>query len=746
VDGETTSQASYIVYCQGRKVLSSGLSDDELHRTGRWNEDEVDFVDQLVTNFDQGLLPIPDGSRLSSFLGDILLCKASRLTKKMKNAKLSSRSFVLSSASRDVKPGDCQMLSALQERFVMSLPSLSAQLEMRFNLARQWRAYFSDLCVAVGYPYLDVADWIASLEELESRAAQAETRMRTVRRRRVGLVAGGCATSAVPTAIAITSSLSQVGGGGGTARPQAIGSFMERIPGVISSQSLTHAGMSTAPTENDSDDASVASEGTFDDLLSDSPNDISDQLVVRKSLTSALNPNGHDDDFDSAMRFLAGLDSMNMIQQTRQKPRKDFRDWFTSGNPFLEAIAVYLEERNLPFEYVDCWVPSLAHEDAGNDVRLLPAGFVARDDQGDSMASALRAFGEYSKSFSFKPGKGLPGRVYKSGESSWQPSLSNVHPSVFARVGGAKVYGLKTAAAIPFSAPGVGRLIVVMYSTLDLPEDTLLTKQFSMELSKYSPQPKWKLVIEIGPGDESKDLSTSIQELNDADCDPNVSRDGESANGMQSSGHASSHSDGESTYDRSVEIRIATFLGDQIPSLDSKPSTAGESSSSLDRDTKEFLPDIMGMRLLLLRPASRRSPEENDAIDIVKSSFMNYTEKSQRSNGEIAILLAREWSCLRPSAQLPPSQGPWRPTVPRVSFVEETKLPSTTGPAEVVPETYKSHTLTSTIATGVDQAGSMRPLIHPFNVSFEPTPLPHNGTMLIYDHSIRNNNVNSVFH
>lgn len=723
--------ASYVVYCQGRKSFSNGLADDELHRTGRWNEEEVEFVDQLVTNFDQGLLPITDGTKLSSFLGDILLCKASRLTKKMKNAKLSSRSFVLSAGSQSIKAEDCRMLSALQEHFINSLPSDSAQLEMRFNIAKQWRTYFSNLCVEVEFPHLDVSDWIASLEELESRASEAESHMRNVRRRRMGLGRG--TTNDVPTTTSVNSSFSAGSDAGTASAPMT-----RFVPRPISSQSLaasrdvpSFAG-AAASQQNDLDDES---EGSFDDLVSDSPNDLSYQSLAPKFATPAK----LGDDFDSAMMFLMGQDSANMFQST---PRQtDFRDWSTSGNPFLEAIAVYLRERNFPFEYIDCWVPSLANNEASDEVRLLPAGFVARDDEDYSMSSALRAFGEYSKSFSFKPGSGLPGRVYMSGRSSWQLSLSDVHPSIFARVGGAKIYGLKTAAAIPLSAPGVGRMIVVMYSTRDLPEDLSLLDQCSMELSRYAPQPKWKLVIEIGDGEESKDLPASSEGLFGSLLDPTTARPEENANNTQKRGRSNSTVCGESTDDRNIETRIISLLGDQMPSFVSKSSTTGEpSSSTVAIDMEEYLPDIMRMRLLLLRPACKRSPEQNEAIEILISSFKNYAEESQRSNSEIAMLLAREWSCLKSCCPLSPAQDP-TVVMPPVPALDDSASLSASAAA---PDTYVSHVMDNPTANAGETA-SIRALLPPRYYDLQPTPLPHDGTMLVYDHSINKNSTNNNF-
>eukprot|EP00980_Cylindrotheca_fusiformis_P027634 scaffold21598_cov64-Cylindrotheca_fusiformis.AAC.1 len=76
------------------------------------------YVDHLVTTFDEGKLPVAEGVKLNTLLCDLLLCKSSRLTKKMKNAKLSTRTFkAAQSGPVVVNKEDCQILSALQETF-----------------------------------------------------------------------------------------------------------------------------------------------------------------------------------------------------------------------------------------------------------------------------------------------------------------------------------------------------------------------------------------------------------------------------------------------------------------------------------------------------------------------------------------------------------------------------------------------------------------------------------------------------
>jgi hypothetical protein len=166
-------------------MSGSTLSHREQSRTGRWTDEEIGFVDYLVNAFDHGDLPLPHGIKLNEFLGDILLCKSSRLTKKMKNAKLSVRSFELKSPLQHEVNPNCAILSSLQEKFLQSISTEASQLELKFNITKQWRTHFSNLCLQVGYENLDARDWIASLEELERRATIAEENIRKIRQKRM---------------------------------------------------------------------------------------------------------------------------------------------------------------------------------------------------------------------------------------------------------------------------------------------------------------------------------------------------------------------------------------------------------------------------------------------------------------------------------------------------------------------------------------------------------------------------------
>ena len=604
-------EAIYIVFSQGRKTLTSSLADADGLRTGRWTEEEVAYVDHLVTSFDQGQLPISNGSKLSSFLGDMLLCKASRLTKKMKNAKLSTRSFQLLSPKAETRINDeeFEVLSALQKRFIETMPTKASQLELRFNITKQWRTYFSDLCVQVGYPLLDVNDWIASLELLEHKTAQSEEKMRNVRRRRMGFHLRNNETYLSTSEIKTQSNTLPV-----QSRSNIQNNEVILGKHLLSSRMEDAFGKTTKDMCNDDHES----------LLDQTSHKIDgDESLAQYQIRS------YSEDLDEA--FMTLMDDEDSVISGHPALTK-------SRDPFLQAIAMYLEENDLPFQHADVWVPSFVQEgDPRSGVKLLHAGHVTRKDQMKTLFSSLQNFGEYSKSFSFAPGQGLPGRVYESNKVSWEFELGELNPSVFARKDGAMAYGVKTATAIPLSTAGVGRMVVVLYSCTNIVEDPNLASRCASALAKYSPEPKWKLVIEI---DENNTGVDSLQK-------------GSQGTNVMFPGNSSSASTVSAEQEDS-DARIVTLLGEQLSILSG--ISPGESTSSKET-TNNLLSQLMTIRLLLLRPADKRSAEENEMIGILKSSFNAYSQSSNRNERELAKILAKEWCCLK-SAFFPRNEAP----------------------------------------------------------------------------------------
>lgn len=611
---ELAIEASHIVYSQGKihQTLASNLPDSESHRTGRWTDEEVAFVDHLVRGFDNGELPIPQGTKLSAFLGGILSCKASRLTKKMKNAKLSTRSYNLqkSSATKPINMEECKLFSNLQEQFLAVLPYEYQKLELQFNIAKQWREFFSDLCVEVGNPFLDGSLFIASLEEYERLGSNAEEMMRNVRRRRMGFnLRSESIGGTSPTNSSVNSKPCELN----KLRPSVF------TPNTIPTIDIEVPHQATS-LGKDSDLQLFSSRGS---LEKSQPANVKPEVENLFGVDTAATPL---DDFKDFMKLMEGdqehFDSSNHSFGI-------FPPVNSARDPFLEAIAMYLEKYNLPYQHADVWVPSFANENTDEDVQLMHAGYVTRRDQDGRLWSAFENFGEYSKQFKFKPGVGLVGRVYASGKTMWEFQVNELDSAQFLRAGGAKEYGVRTATGFSFATPGVGRMVVILYSSNHIQQNDALAHQCASELSRFSPEPKWKLVIEIG---DDKTPPPVPKEKNYQVMD-HFSHGEKLAPSADAVGRVATKSSADSEVHN-----IISLLGEQLASqsLD---------DSKMD-DHAAFFQHFMSIRLMLLRPATKRSLEENEKIDVLTSSYKAYSAGNTRSGRELATLLAREWLCL----------------------------------------------------------------------------------------------------
>lgn len=641
-DPEIEAHSTYLLLSNNHSTISSSNLSREQQRTGRWTNDEIAFVDYLVNAFDKGSLPLPHGVKLNEFLGDILLCKSSRLTKKMKNAKLSTRSFVLGNIETMPSRCDRELLSNLQERFLASMPSESTRLELRFNLAKQWRTHFSNLCLQVGYPFLDSNDWVASLEEIETRATQAEDAVRRVRRRKM--------SQALQT------------DGGSTANSSV---FIGGVHADTAASQLQNELSITFDVPRTSDKLhTISADENHGHELEDSLDFLNSGFRSRSRTLSLdflnnIRDRAFSDDFDAALDTLINESGGTVAEAEKAETSSPH-----SCGLFLDAIVSYMEARNLPFQHADLWVPSFAPSEGAkaasqavdtDRLRLHHAGHASRGDLDESVAYKLREFGVYSDNFSFEPGHGLPGRVYETGEIFWERNVAETDPNVFERCGGAKVYGIKTAVGIPLSTDLVGRIVVTMYSCQDVPENMPLARDCAAELAKYSPEPKWKLCIDttsLNPGSMpmtpmqlaaagllDADDNLSLSSIFEADQQPSW----ESRNAATNA----SLNPTSGTFPDNEEKQLVALLGSHMP-VDHDPSSESRNQLQL----------FMTIRLLLLRPSCRRSAQENEMITILKNSFRAYMKDGQRDGKELARLLVKDWECLQMTYSLKSSTSP----------------------------------------------------------------------------------------
>lgn len=522
-----------------RSFIESSTKADN-RRTGRWTCEEIAYVDLIIENFEKGQLPLVDGMKLNDFLSNMLKSKQSRLTKKMKNAKLSTRAF-RRTTGYIVSQEEARKFSDLEDAFCYSIQDHKERAEMKFHMQKEWRDLFSQYCVTVGQP-VDADQWLGSVEEMDRRITMAKDIARRAKRK---LMIGNALRQDVQN-------------------PDK-GVFIDR------------SGMEQEREE--------------DDLLGDAY--VYDDVSQDKRNKTPPNP-----------------------------------------SPFLSKAHGYILRHNVPFEHMDVWVPSYVPSKEEDSCRLCYAGCATSDvhvvakGQPPKPLTAeeffkLTAFGEYSQKFSFQVGCGLPGRVYQSGDASWEQSVQYAPLQHFERCGGALECGIKTVVGIPIVSPTVGRIIVILYSRFDRGKDPELVDRLSKEFTKLLPTPAWKLVVDLG--------NPCVQTVPEVEPTPTQTQ--------------------TQTEKKDARVDdIISILGEHMPSDSSSPLFS-------------FLPGFMSLRLLLLRPQSSWSEPEIDIGRIMFGSFSSYSNAG-RSRKDIALLLARDYMFLMQSCQPIKTDGNYDNVIP----------------------------------------------------------------------------------
>jgi hypothetical protein len=669
-DHEIDAESPYLLLSNSNScsISCSGLSRGQ-QRTGRWTNEESALVDFLVTAFDQGLLPLPHGIKLNEFLGDMLLCKSSRLTKKMKNAKLSTRSFALGKSCLQFTISDREQLSKLQDDFLSSLPSESIRLVLKMNLTKQWRTHFYNICLQVGYSYLHEKEWTTSLQEMESRAKKAEEVIRRLRRRKMGLSQQIDRGSFVNP----NSMVEDIKTDFATSASTATTPTNTTHSSIVSNdqKSLT-APSSEEEGPNLKDDEERAFFSTLNSITK-RPRTLSTDFSV-SSVGNQGRLRSFSEDFDALLDVLTEetpTEGPDAYKGNTSSSDEKSSSKFDFTKPLLEAVVTYMETKNISFHHSDLWVPSFSPSGENNvgqsksvdvdQLMLYHAGYASRRDINNTSVNMLHEFGEYSSYFSFEPGKGLPGRVYASGVASWEHDVNDMDPKLFGRVEGAELYGVKTALAIPLNMALVGRIVVILYSCENIPEDSSLTQDLAAEFAKYSPEPKWKVTIDSNAASavsKTDELSMKLIMPSLKQDDPSCFSQHSPYQGLQSTnysqlasnmGHNTTRTMCSEVNDDREDHQLANFLDKNMPPASSSLSD-GQISSLTDSNT--LRPYFLSFRLLLLRPSIERTSRENEIIGILQQSSRAYVSENRRDAKELAMLIVKDWVCLKSTYSL----------------------------------------------------------------------------------------------
>lgn len=427
----------------GEESLGGKCGEDSNKRTGRWTTEETAYCDKLIAKFEAGELTLVDGVKLNDFLGGMLKSKQSRLTKKMKNARLSTKTYERTLGHIPALDEACE-LSKLEDAFFLSIPCPLQRAEMKVHMQKEWREKFSSYCMEVGQP-LDADDWLSSVEEMDRRATRAKNAARMARRK---LMMG----------IALRAD----------ARNPEHGVFIEKpdVDALAPEEAQAAKVLGTWEGAEAEDLVLMLSDSRF---ISSGAGELHDDPgIIESSDAGAL---------DQSAPFLSKIIS---YMQRHNVPFEHVDLWVPSFVPSnaQQADAAGSSSCRL------CYAGSATVEThVGPDGKTGVA--LSAEDQFN-----FQAFGDYSQNFSFDVGCGLPGRVYHTGLPTWEQSVHNAPRHHFERCGGAVQWGIRSVVGIPIASPNVGRIVVTLYSRHDREKDQELVGRLTGEFTRVSRRPR----------------------------------------------------------------------------------------------------------------------------------------------------------------------------------------------------------------------------------------------------------------
>ena len=449
-------------------------------RNGRWTKEEVDYVDYLMKLFTDGALPLPDGITLNDFLRSIFLCKSTRLRKKIKSANFCTRTYS-SNVSNEASLETCRELSKRQADFLRSLETKSDQQLLKFSISRIWTMHFFNYCVQHECEIVSARDWLESLEMIENQVtASKEAKKQRERRLKVDAIAKM------------------------TAKPSDKPSFYQ--PSLVNKALNSHslAGLVPQSLEVSNDTLSLS--------------DLSDTFISQEHASSLFMK----EHFNDVKRH--ETEEINDIINTKRAKfedevfskgtveicddEDDFCRQFGDWSPFISKINSFLQKEGLPFEYFDIWLASdsnqIKHdkdhlpEELSSLIEKKTEGIVLRHvghatrSNTDSILTLyhMNEFGKYSSKFNFPPGVGLPGRVLKSGVPLWDDAIEKSSLNHFPRREMAKAHGVRKALGIPMFNFPMGKVVVALYCSENVPGDFSLLQKCCMKLQGVELLPK----------------------------------------------------------------------------------------------------------------------------------------------------------------------------------------------------------------------------------------------------------------
>jgi hypothetical protein len=637
----------------------------------------------------------------------------------MKNAKLSHRSYTLQINPSLQNDTSLKVLSEAQEEFLNSVSSDIIRLVLQFNLSRSWRTHFSNLCLQVGYDNVDNQDWLDSLDAFDKCISQAEQKVRIQRRKRLikalrkdsmqesidGIYIGpppSPSSPQPPSPNNVTSSnASLIKPTNTTTTTNTTGAAVlikRKRSSSIALSSLAQK-FQSPPEQIPSSMTAIAPPVTGlhheqqQQQQQFQVNSYNNEMMVPMAslnvstypMTNTTNDNDIDNFSIGDLELSVCGDTYFNIQDNRRAK---------STNIFLSGIIKYLEEESLPFQYIDCWVPSSQDQGLGYvSTMLTHAGDACHSSLTTLEQYHLHEFGLYSKNYTFAPGAGLPGRCFTLNSSCWENDIQIAAPEYFKRVSCAKDAGIQTVVGIPIQCPSIGTIVVGMYSFLNVPYSEDIVSKCSVRFQELNSEPKWSLSIDVQDcnDDESHDALSS---QSNSEQIPPQSFDTQSHASSGKSTEKSSCSSVNGSINASITsdqaIEIANLLAEHMP-LDPKNSDL-----------------IRSLRILLLKCPHNVQASELDNLTTVRKSYEGYC-KAKRNKSDIVDLLISDWIFLS-KGHGHITASPWGSSVMAMTHVNYSSTNSTNEVShDVSPASTETEALNVSNHSSIHLSGFMLP-------------------------------------
>jgi len=391
--------------------------DPNTPRTGRWTDEELAYRDAVIHHFTNGSLPLCNGLRLTDFLCGILNSRPSRLTKKLKHAKLSTNLYRIQTGhlsssigsgaqhhggsnisednnSNNGNISEATQFSKLEYNFIHAITNPTERRQIILHMQREWR---ENLFQRLTYLRLivDATSWLTSIDTLDRQVALDGARVRANKRRclmgralrldvhdstpgvfinhmqKEDIMMEYNTTANSNNIVVVVPPLQQqIGGVGGLPNTNKMsGGGSDGHNNSIRNIKIGTADAGAASTTNNyNKDSIMDDDGEFDEFLigmlenpaCDTPASFTTTPLTTPSIPPlSIGGGGGDDSLASVWHGQLTDSPTGGLYSTASTSR--FNDLnFRRASPFLASVMSYMERSNVPFEHIDVWVPSSA--------------------------------------------------------------------------------------------------------------------------------------------------------------------------------------------------------------------------------------------------------------------------------------------------------------------------------------------------------------------------------------------------